>query len=283
MGFFEQSPELRHNGEKYQSPHGWGKAIRTHELEAAIFCCLGQKDFAMAKIMLFLTGNAKGFRVSERTILERCNISESGYKKARKKLVEKEWIFHEAGKYIQVNFNKIFSDYKALNVGDSQESTQETEGKVDTTAREIISNPSKVSSVQTTGNTEDTKRGFPEETYNNINDNINDNKIKKINGNSITGRCEDTRASAADAAASQASSQPLRGQYYSTKEKKEAENDYYSWFGTIERSISRKYNNAQTNEDAARMYASDEYKAFMAEAEKRQNSLEKKYGKMFPH
>ncbi len=55
----------------------------------------------MAKIMYFLTGNAAdSFRVSEKTICERCNISESGYKNARKKLVEKGWLFHKPGEYI---------------------------------------------------------------------------------------------------------------------------------------------------------------------------------------
>ena len=56
-----------------------GKAMRMHELEAAFACCLGQKDFAMYKVMMFLSGNAaEKFRVSEKTIMERCNISESG-------------------------------------------------------------------------------------------------------------------------------------------------------------------------------------------------------------
>ena len=66
----------------------------------------------MYKIMMFLTGNAtEKFRVSERTIMDRCNISESGYKHARKKLAEMGWITHEPSQYIQVNFDKIYSDY----------------------------------------------------------------------------------------------------------------------------------------------------------------------------
>ncbi len=278
MGYFEQSPELRHNGEKNQSPHGWGKAIRTHELEAAINCCLGPKDAAMVKIMYFLTGNAEGFRVSEKTIMNRCNISESGYKKARKKLAQMQWIFHEAGEYIQVNFNKIFSDYKALEARSSQCSPEKAGT---TTAMEVNSNPSEVSSVYAARNAEKTECRIPENTYNNINNNITD-KIKNDTGNSIMDRCEDTPSAAADAAASGESSQPLREKYYSREEKKKAENEYYSWFGTIERAISRKYNNAQTNEDYTRMNASDEYKEFLVEAEKRRNALEEKYGKMFP-
>ena len=120
MAYYEKSPALKYSGEKFQSPLGLGKAIRTHELEAAINCCLGQKDIAMLKVMYFLTGNAEGFRVSEKTVLERCNISESGYKKARQKLVAKGWLFHSPEKIIQVNFNKIYSDYRALQARGSQ-------------------------------------------------------------------------------------------------------------------------------------------------------------------
>ena len=60
----------------------------------------------MYKVMMFLTGNAENeFKVSEKTVMDRCNISESGYKKARKKLVEMGWINHMPGEYIQVNFS----------------------------------------------------------------------------------------------------------------------------------------------------------------------------------
>ena len=41
MNYFTKAPELKHSGEKNQSPYGWGKAIRTHELEAAINGGLG--------------------------------------------------------------------------------------------------------------------------------------------------------------------------------------------------------------------------------------------------
>ena len=126
MESYSQAPMLKHNGKKDQSPHNWGKAIRTHDLEAAIFRCLGQKDYAMAKVMLFLTGNGEGFKVAEKTILERCNISESGYKNARKKLIEKGWITHKPSDFIQVNYSKIFTDYKNLTLG----YTDETEEKV---------------------------------------------------------------------------------------------------------------------------------------------------------
>ena len=274
MGYFEQSPELKHNGTKDQSPHGWGKAIRTHELEAAINGCLGQKDFAMAKIMLFLTGNAEGFRVSERTILERCNISESGYKKARKKLMEKQWIFHKPGEFIQVNFNKIFSDYRALEAGCPQEPSQNA---VSVAGTKTVSNPSEVSSVQATGGFEDTIDGFPEDTHNNINNSIKDN----INSISDKGfRCEDTPSAAT--AAPGMSSQPLRERHYSREEIEKAQKDYFSWYGGKERQIAQQYNYGCSGDDIRRMYASDEFKALEKEATEKRDALEQKYGKMFP-
>jgi hypothetical protein len=139
-----QAPEIKYNGDKMREVKGWGKAIRTHELEAAIMNGLGPKDMAMLKIMLFLTGNAEGFRIAEKTICERCNISESGYKTARKKLCEMGWITHEAGGHIIVNYNKILG-----NKGYSENTSQ--------------------------GISENTSLGYSENTHNNISNNINNN------------------------------------------------------------------------------------------------------------
>lgn len=111
----QQAPEIKANGDKMSSQEislRWGKAIRPHELETAFAVCLGDRDFAMYKIMMFLTGNAEGFRVAEKTIIERCNISESGYKNARKKLVEKGWLTLIPGKEIIINYEKIYEEYR---------------------------------------------------------------------------------------------------------------------------------------------------------------------------
>jgi len=75
-------------------------------------CGLGDRDMAQLKIMLFLTGNAEGFRVAEKTIMSRCNISESGYKTARKKLIEKGWIKLIPGEEIIVNYKAIYASAK---------------------------------------------------------------------------------------------------------------------------------------------------------------------------
>lgn len=147
----------------------------------------------------------------------------------------------------------------------------------------VVSNPSEVSSVQTTGGSENTEGGFPEDTYNNINNTITDN-IYKITGDSITDRCEDTPSALAQSAtASGAPSQPLRERIHTREEIKKALNEYNSWFGVKELTIMRKYNGAVSSEDFLRMFESDEYKALLAEAEKKREALEQEYGTLFPH
>ena len=264
MESYSQAPVLKHNGEKFQSPHGWGKAIRTHELEAAIFRCLGPKDYAMAKIMLFLTGNADGFRVSEKTIMERCNISETGYKKARKKLAEMGWIFHKPSDYIQVNFNKVFSDYKNARLG----YLQETEEKVNVDA---LSKPSEVSSELKTGASQD-KNGIPEDTHNNINNNISNN-IKNIRDKGD--RSENT-CFVADATP-QVFSEPLREAKYSWDEIKEAKRKFEKWRQDTYDSMMCLFDEDEYEAIAA-MKESEEYKNFEKQCEEKRNALKEKYG-----
>ena len=160
MGNFQQAPELKAVGQKQRDSKKWGKAIRTHELESAIMCGLGDRDFAAMKIMLFLTGNAanEGFRVAEKTIMERCNISESAYKNARKKLVSMGWISHEAGKHITVNYDAIYGG-KGDTDNTPIEETQKIKGITDNTPLGICEN---------------TPLGYRENTYNNITNNINE-------------------------------------------------------------------------------------------------------------
>lgn len=137
-----------------------------HELEAAFACCLGAKDFAMYKVMMFLTGNApEKFRVSEKIIMERCNISESGYKHARKKLVEMGWIEHKPSQYIQVNFDKIYSDYEDYKEG----YFEKPHAKKATTAN--LKTPDGVVS-NSEGYIQNSSMGFFQHPYNNINNNI---------------------------------------------------------------------------------------------------------------
>lgn len=267
MESYSQAPVLKHNGEKFQSPHGWGRAIRTHELEAAIFRCLGPKDYAMAKIMLFLTGNADGFRVSEKTIMERCNISETGYKKARKKLAEMGWIFHKPSEYIQVNFNKVFSDYKNARLG----YLQKTEEKTSVGGPSALSKPLNVSSESQTEATQE-KSGATENTYNNINNNII-NTINNISDKSD--RFEDT-CFVADAT-SQVSSKPLREKQYTWEEIKNAKRQYEKWRQNAYDSMMCIFDEDEY-EAIASMKESDEYKNFEKQCDEKRQALKEKYG-----
>lgn len=111
MPNYTQAPLLISLGDKFRG--SLGKAIRSHELEIAIMNCLGARDIAAVKLMFFLTGNANDgtFRVAEKTVCERCNISEKSYKDARKKLVNIGWIEHKDGT-IKVMYDKIYKDYQ---------------------------------------------------------------------------------------------------------------------------------------------------------------------------
>ena len=228
----------------------------------------------MVKIMYFLTGNAPGFRVSEKTILDRCNISESGYKEARKKLAKMQWIIHQPGQYIQVNFNKIYSDYRSLQAGVSQKTSQ-TNSKQTSTK---LSNPSEVCTGDYGDISEYSLERYSENTYNNITNNINHN-IKNINDNGF--RCEDTPSSAAvPATASGVSSQPLRENYENRKEEeKQARRDFFSWFDKTDRMLMQKYNGCESNGDFLRYYASAEHAEFEEEQRKRREDFRKKFGK----
>lgn len=151
MANLKQAPAIKYQGEKMKDTKGWGKAIRTHELEAAIMNGLGERDMAMLKIMLFLTGNAEGFQVAEKTIMERCKISESGYKTARRKLQEMGWITCVAGKSIIVNYDVIYGG-KGVS-----ENTSIKKGITENTSL---------------GVSEKSSLGISENTYNNISNNI---------------------------------------------------------------------------------------------------------------
>lgn len=105
----KSAPVLLSKGEKFRGNNG--KAIRSHELESAIMNGLGYRNTAMLKIMFFLTGNSDNgnFRVSQKTICERCNISDTGYKEARKKLDAMGWIdYDKENNSITVLYDNIY-------------------------------------------------------------------------------------------------------------------------------------------------------------------------------
>lgn len=270
MTSFQKAPVLTHNGLKDRNIMGWGFAKRPHELETAFAQLLAGKEFAMYKIMMFLSGNAPNkFKVAEKTIMERCNISESGYKKARKKLVDMGWISHAPSQYIQVNFNKIYSDYDNYRQGCSEKFPAPSEMVNSENGDKVFSKMEGVSSEQV--------NGFSQDTYNNISNTIINNNITNIADKGS--RCEETCSAAASAAASQISSQPLRERYYSREELEKVEKEFIGWFNRKEREICDKYNGAQTVEDMNRMYESEEYKNFLKEVDEKRDALKSEYGK----
>ena len=267
-----QAPIIKHNGNKDQDSQHWGKAIRTHELEAAFASCLGAKDFAMYKVMMFLSGNAaEKFRVSESTIMERCNISESGYKNARKKLVKMGWIDHVPSEYIQVNFNKIYSDYDDYRQGCFENTPSSSETAQLTAPQAVYS--------WNQGNSSEKGLGFSENTYNNINNNIPNNMIDNNIGYNIL-RCENTpSAPAQSASASGVSSQPLREILFTREELENARREINAWFGIELRKLEKKYDaNDLSGDGCRRMMASDEYAKLQKEYDDKREAYKQKYG-----
>lgn len=164
MANLQQAPALLSKGERFRGTNG--KAIRSHDLETAIWNGLGERDMAMAKVMFFLTGQAQDgkFKVAEKTIIERCNMSERGYKGARKKLVEKGWIDHQEG-MITVLYDNIYKCGKGVTentpiLEDNSEHPIEIKGCTECTPKRC---------------TECTPKGITENTYNNIREYNNNN------------------------------------------------------------------------------------------------------------
>lgn len=116
-------------------------------------------------MILFLTGNADNgsFAVPEATVMSRCGMSETTYKSARKKLVEKGWIIHEPSK--SGYQGAIIVDYDAIYKS----------------AATVIDNTPENDTENTPSDFDNTPSGDIEYTHNNISKNINtDNKNPNI-------------------------------------------------------------------------------------------------------
>lgn len=118
MPNLNQAPTLYHKGKKIRD-NNKGTTIIPDELFRGICHIVGDRKFAMFKLIIFLIGcNGEGkFKVPIATVVDRCSISEASYKSARKGLVEMGWIEHEPGESITVNFDKIYGDIDKLNDG----------------------------------------------------------------------------------------------------------------------------------------------------------------------
>lgn len=119
MPNYNQAPKIKYQGKKEYDPAGLGKAIRTHELESRIMRGVGQNMSAL-KIMLFVTGNAEGFAVAQKTIMDRCGMSKDSYYKSRQMLEDKGWI--------KLNGDEIIVDYDAIYELKSNECSTSTKG-----------------------------------------------------------------------------------------------------------------------------------------------------------
>ena len=60
--------------------------------------------------MIVLIGTKKGFKITEKWILERTGLLHASYIKARQELVKKGWLSHNEKEGITVNFNTILDE-----------------------------------------------------------------------------------------------------------------------------------------------------------------------------
>ena len=63
--------------------------------------------------MLVLIGTKEGFNISDKWICERTGLLHPSYINARKALVKKGWITHEAAKGITVNLSAIYAQNRS--------------------------------------------------------------------------------------------------------------------------------------------------------------------------
>lgn len=181
MPNYNQAPSIKYIGNKLSDEKKWGYAKRSHEVESAIMCGLGERDMAMLKIMLFLTGNAEGFQVAEATICERCNISSTGYKKARKKLTQMGWLHLNAeDNTIEVDYNVILGKKQGVTEDTSISSQEKELGSTinDEGVNSEYVYSEGVNSVLKQGLTQNTPQGVTQFTHNNIKEQNKVNTIK---------------------------------------------------------------------------------------------------------
>ncbi|MBQ8506941.1 MAG: hypothetical protein IJ466_05890 [Clostridia bacterium] len=106
---YKQAPRLIHRGSKFrnQSPNFYQLP---QNLMSTIFYELNGKCGNQIKLMCVLIGTAGNgsFRVSQRWMMEQTGMDESGYKRARKALIDRKWISLENG-CLYVNFDEIWN------------------------------------------------------------------------------------------------------------------------------------------------------------------------------
>ena len=104
MANYNQAPELRFNGVKGQGQF----YMIPQEIADIIFKELGNCS-AQLRIMLVLLGTKEGFKISDKWICDRTGLQHPSYITARKALVNRGWLTHDAAKGITVNIDAIYN------------------------------------------------------------------------------------------------------------------------------------------------------------------------------
>lgn len=104
MANYQQAPTLKFNGVKSLGNNFYGIP---QDLADIIFRELGNSS-AQLRIMIVLIGTKEGFNISDKWICERTGLQHPSYITARKALVKRGWLTHEAAKGITVNIDAIY-------------------------------------------------------------------------------------------------------------------------------------------------------------------------------
>ena len=183
MEMYNQAPLLLRRGEKQTNKNDLF-AMRPHNLEAAICCCLGNRDIVALKVMLFFTGNSNEgeFRVSQKVIFDRMNISEKPYYTARKKLEEMKWIeYVRSENAIYINYDNIYADYKNY-LKEKKGGCNDSLLASGSNDRPVLTEKPQQSLNNGVGGCNDSQQDFLKDRHNNISNNISNSKMNKISG-----------------------------------------------------------------------------------------------------
>ena len=118
---YKQAPRLIHSGKKFVNPNDRFWQL-PQVLMSNIFNELNGKSGNQIKLMCLLIGTAGdcNFRVSTKWVLEQTGMDETGYKRARKELIERGWLIHENGT-LTVDFDRIWAEGMKLHCDETGE------------------------------------------------------------------------------------------------------------------------------------------------------------------
>ena len=118
---YRQAPRLVHKGKKLVNPTDRFWQL-PQVLMSNIFNELNGKCGNQIKLMCLLIGTAGNgsFRVSTKWVLEQTGMDETGYKRARKELIERGWLIHENGA-LTVDFDRIWAEGMKLHCDETGE------------------------------------------------------------------------------------------------------------------------------------------------------------------